>query len=294
MTRHWARKSTVLNEVGRTIVLTMFYLLPDFYCFLNTFLAMFQGFLAQRTIILSQTCWRSTCSSSSDFSPKTTDARGVERAACSPLTSQPLKGLQSLSSLREDHPRTSCLSQYAPSSAGMRDGPEDCVDYVFEGYAGPRLFPLHHDSWTRDFSRSSPGVPTATAGPDNTLQRLFLRGNSKPRLYEHIHRRVAKAPARSNAPAGTRGKCSSHGPALQTKSDPRSPPGARGRGDTRRGGARRGLPPGAEGGRGGSRGTYKSRVPPEEPGRVFGAAAGVGARRDAAATTTTNSRAQNR
>lgn len=56
MTRHRARKSTVLNEVGRTIVLTMFYLLPDFYCFLNTFLAMFQGFLAQRTIILSQTC----------------------------------------------------------------------------------------------------------------------------------------------------------------------------------------------------------------------------------------------
>lgn len=211
--------------------------------------------------------------------------------------SQPLKGLQSLSSLREDHPRTSCLSQYAPSSAGMRDGPEDCVDYVFEGYAGPRLFPLHHDSWTRDFSRSSPGVPTATAGPDNTLQRLFLRGNSKPRLYEHIHRRVAKAPARSNAPAGTRGKCSSHGPALQTKSDPRSPPGARGRGDTRRGGARRGLPPGAGGGGGGgSRGTYKSRVPPEEPGRVFRAAAGVGARRGAAATTTTttNSRAQNR
>lgn len=168
--------------------------------------------------------------------------------------SQPLKGLQSLSSLREDHPRTSCLSQYAPSSAGMRDGPEDCVDYVFEGYAGPRLFPLHHDSWTRDFSRSSPGVPTATAGPDNTLQRLFLRGNSKPRLYEHIHRRVAKAPARSNAPAGTRGKCSSHGPALQTKSDPRSPPEARGRGDTRRGGARRGLPPGAGGGVGGAAG----------------------------------------
>lgn len=40
---------------------------------------------------------------------------------------------------------------------------------------------------------------------------------------------------------------------------------------------------------GGSRGTYKSRVPPEEPGRVFGAAAGDGAGRGAAAATTTTS-----
>lgn len=180
------------------------------------------------------------------FSPKAADARGVQRATCSPLTLQPRKVC------RTPHPsvRTIPLLPASPSALSPQQGWETALRTELTIFwrvrrtsplPPPSRFP---DRWLHpELAWGAHG----NTGPHNTLQRIFLRGNSNTRLYEHISRRVANAPVRSNAPAGTSGKCSSHAPARQTKSGPRRPPGARVRGDTRRGGARRGLPPGAGG-----------------------------------------------
>lgn len=292
MTRHRARKSTVLNEVGRTIVLTMFYLLPDFYCFLNTFLAMFQGFLAQRTIILSQTCWRSTCSSSSDFSPKTTDARGVERAALAApeRPAEPLIPQGGPSPYFLPLPVRSLLSRDERRPWGLR---RLCFWRVRR--TSPLPPPSRFlDPWLLpELARGTHG----NGGARQHTSKTFPEGKFKTPLVRTHPSAGGKSPCAEQRPRGHSGQVQFPWPGAADKERPEEParsPGPRwhppGRSQTRA------APGGGGGGGGGSRGTYKSRVPPEEPGRVFRAAAGVGARRGAAATTTTttNSRAQNR
>lgn len=176
----------------------------------------------------------STCSSSS-YSPKPTDARGIQWAACSPLSSQPLRGLQNLSPLGEVCPLTSCLSQYTPQQRQLWRNDLTLLWRVC------RNFPLTPPSGSPGqwLHADSPGG-TWQQGPRQHTSKKSLEGKFKNPLVRTHQTEGGKCLREERRPRGHWGQVQSPRPGAADKA--RSEASARSPGDTRRGGARRGLP----------------------------------------------------